>query len=77
MKHANATEVLVQLILEDGRFSVTVEDNGKGFDTGAAAQNGIGWTSIRNRVDYLNGKMDVQSSAKEGTSVFIEFRIAS
>ena len=78
MKHAKATEVLVQLIIEGKRFSITVEDNGKGFDPAAInKQDGIGWANIRNRVDYLNGKMDIQSSVEKGTSVFIEFNFAA
>src|SRR5260221_943381 len=33
MKHARATEVFVQVIRENNRLNVVVEDNGKGFDT--------------------------------------------
>ena len=55
------------------QLSVTVEDNGKGFDpTRIAESKGIGWNSIQNRVELLKGKIDILSSAGKGTSVLIE-----
>ena len=81
MKHAKATEALVQVAYNNGHFSITVEDNGSGFDTSiinkSKEQAGMGWASIQNRVDSLKGKMDVQSSVQKGTSVLIEFNITS
>jgi signal transduction histidine kinase len=76
MKHAAATEAMVQLIKEDSRFSIIVEDNGKGFDVGLLNDNkGAGLTSIRSRVDYLKGQLDIHSEAGKGTLVNIEFNI--
>jgi len=76
LKHAGATEVLVQLVREDSRLNVLVEDNGRGFDTSVLENNkGAGWTNIRSRVEYLKGKIDVHSEAGKGTSVTIEFTI--
>ena len=76
MKHAASTEALVQVIKDDGRFSIIVEDNGKGFDTALLKTNrGAGLTSIQSRVDYLKGKMDIHSEAGKGTLVNIEFNV--
>ena len=73
LKHARAAQVIVQVTLRDGRFSITVEDNGKGFDSSLLSQSqGIGWSNIRNRVRYLNGTLDVRSLPENGTSVLIE-----
>ncbi len=73
IKHANATSTIVQLAWNDGRISLTVEDNGKGFDPSVVnASGGIGWTNIRSRVEFLKGKLDVNSDGS-GTSVLIEF----
>jgi two-component system NarL family sensor kinase len=78
-KHSKATAVLVQAGYNDGHFSITVEDNGTGFNTELlkkdVVEKGIGWINIQNRVDSLKGKIDVQSSSQKGTSVFIEFTI--
>lgn len=76
MKHAAATEAMVQLIKEDGRFSIIVEDNGKGFDTAIIKSNkGAGLTSIQSRVDYLKGRLDIHSEQGKGTLVNIEFNV--
>ena len=75
MKHAAATTAIVQLTKSGGQLSVTVEDDGKGFDTVILNKSeGIGWSNIRNRVDFLKGKLDVQSDQVKGTSVHIEFQ---
>ena len=56
LKHAAASEALVQLVKEEKRLSMVVEDNGKGFDPSVLETNkGAGWTNIRSRVDYLQG----------------------
>jgi len=76
LKHAAASEALVQLIKEERRLSVLVEDNGKGFDPSVLETNkGAGWTSIRSRVDYLQGRMDIKSEAGKGTTVTIDVNI--
>jgi len=79
IKHANAQKVLVQVNAsqEDSMLSITVEDNGKGFDT-TLLQNaqGIGWGNIQNRVDFLKGKIDLNSEPDKGTSVLIEIPLS-
>jgi two-component system, NarL family, sensor kinase len=74
MKHAAATEAVVQLIKDEHRFSLIVEDNGKGFDTAILKNNkGAGLTSIQSRVDYLKGRVEIHSNPAKGTLVNIEF----
>ena len=76
MKHAGATEAMVQLIKEDRRLNIIVEDNGKGFDTAILKGNkGAGLTSIQSRVDYLKGRLEINSVNGKGTLVNIEFNI--
>lgn len=73
MKHASAKNALVQLSYNDTGLTITVEDDGKGFDTSVLKQSvGIGWSNIQNRVEFLKGKWDVYSSPGMGTSVNIE-----
>jgi signal transduction histidine kinase len=71
IKHAEAKKVLIQLVREDDRFNLTVEDDGKGFDVNEV-KNGAGLANIKARIDYLNGNIDVVSKKGEGTSVHIE-----
>lgn len=79
IKHANAKNVLVQVHLEEQEklLTVTVEDDGKGFDTNRLRQlsSGIGWSNIRNRVEFLKGRIDVNSGPGKGTSVLMEIHL--
>jgi signal transduction histidine kinase len=72
IKHADATQIHVQLSKNNNTISLTVEDNGKGFDVNSQKKGGIGLGSIQHRVDYLQGKLDITSD-NNGTSTHIEF----
>ncbi len=73
LKHAAATTAIVQVTKSGRQLSVTVEDDGKGFDTAILHRaKGIGWTNIKSRIDFLKGKLDVNSQPGKGTSVLIE-----
>jgi two-component system, NarL family, sensor kinase len=76
MKHAMAKTAIVQVTKSNNQLSVTVEDDGKGFDT-AIINNpvGMGWSNITNRVEFLKGKLDVDSQNGKGTSVHIEINM--
>lgn len=75
LKHADASTALVQLVRKDDTLSITVEDNGKGFDTAILqSASGMGWLNLRNRVAYLNGTIDIQTAPGKGTSVNIEIK---
>lgn len=73
VKHSGAGNILVQVIRHSNRqLNITVEDNGKGFNPEQIKQNAAGLRSVKSRVEYLNGKMDLQSEQGKGTSVYIE-----
>ncbi|WP_439585461.1 tetratricopeptide repeat-containing sensor histidine kinase [Dyadobacter bucti] len=76
LKYADATEAQVQLTRVGNHVSLSVEDNGKGFDVKNLETNkGAGLRNVQARVDYLNGKLDIQSGPEEGTSVLVEIVI--
>jgi signal transduction histidine kinase len=71
IKHANATIINVQLIADEGLISLSVSDNGRGFDTENIAA-GSGLENIRTRISAYNGKLNIYSSPGNGTEVNIE-----
>ncbi len=76
IKHAHATEAIIQFIRENERLSVIVEDNGQGFNTQEAdEQNHSGIATIQSRVNYLNGKMSIDSEKNVGTTIMMDFLI--
>lgn len=76
LKHAGATEILLQCSENQHRFYITVEDNGKGFDVEISnLKNGLGLANIRKRVEYFNGRFDIASTINEGTTINIELDV--
>ena len=71
IKHAEATKIDIQISCRNKIMQITVEDNGKGFDTNAVEDKGIGLKNIQSRVDYLQGTIDLISN-KKGTSTTVE-----
>ncbi|MCL2511192.1 MAG: ATP-binding protein [Bacteroidales bacterium] len=74
LKHASASQILVQLIQKTDSLALTVEDNGCGFDL-EAATGGVGIHNIRTRVASFGGTLDMRSSQGKGTEVNIEFQL--
>jgi Signal transduction histidine kinase len=74
VKYAEATAINVQLLIDNRLVSLTVKDNGKGFDQKKLI-SGTGLENIRTHVSVYNGKMDIYSSSDNGTEVCIEIEI--
>jgi signal transduction histidine kinase len=63
LRHSGAEHINVQLIIDEERVHVIVEDDGKGFDTsGSEAAEGNGLKNIRSRVTSLGGKLEIRAS---------------
>lgn len=74
LKHSGAEKINVQLIQDNGRIHLTVEDDGKGFDAAKAETNGgTGLKNIRSRVTSLGGKLEMVTAPGQGTEVNVEF----
>ncbi len=71
VKHAQATEAEVQVHQHEDMVRITVEDNGKGFDTGKEYE-GLGLQSIRSRVASMQGHVSIESAEGRGTIICIE-----
>ncbi|RNL78052.1 hypothetical protein ED312_19830 [Sinomicrobium pectinilyticum] len=76
LKHAEATHILVQLQQREDMLFLTIEDNGKGFEPETAIhKNGLGMSSLKARVELLEGEMEIHSGPGTGTSVSIQCNI--
>ena len=74
LKHAEASEIQVQLNKLDEELFIMVEDNGNGFDLERAKQ-GLGLGNLQSRVNVLRGDMEIDSSQDRGTSVTVHIPI--
>jgi signal transduction histidine kinase len=73
-KHSEAERLRLRLGRENGRLSLLVEDNGKGFDpTGASppedCKRGLGLVSMRERTELSGGSFSIESGVGKGTTV--------
>jgi signal transduction histidine kinase len=70
-RHAQATQVEVELICEYDEVSLSVRDNGVGFDTshGAQMSGHLGLLSMKERVHMAKGTLVVESTPQHGTEI--------
>ena len=73
IKHAQATEADVQLTKHDAYLNIVVHDNGKGFKTNK--KQGIGLRNIKERLQKVQGTLDIDSGSGNGTSITIDIPI--
>jgi signal transduction histidine kinase len=74
-RHARAGRVDVSLGVEDGGLSLTVTDDGCGFNLQELTESdGLGLAGMRERASLVGGSLDVQSREREGTRV--HFRVS-
>jgi len=74
IRHAEATRIEVQLARASEGVSLTVHDDGRGFDVDGAAAGAheagsFGIRAMRERVAQLGGTLDIESAPGEGTAV--------
>jgi len=72
LKHAYASEIVVQLIKTDKKLHVQVEDDGSGFDIEKINDGGIGFKNIKARAEQLNAEVTIDSRLEHGTFITID-----
>lgn len=73
VKYAQASDVAVRLDCEADRVTVSITDNGVGFDPSKRTGEGIGLIGMRERVAALDGTMAIRSAPNAGTTIDIAF----
>ncbi|MGZ5134149.1 MAG: sensor histidine kinase [Flavitalea sp.] len=73
LKHSEADHVNIGLKQTNGLVHLTIEDNGVGFDS-QAVKLGFGLNNIRNRLEVVNGKLQIQSEPGKGCTLLINFQ---
>ena len=73
-KYAHASEAFVLLSVERDRLCVQIRDDGVG---GADPSSGTGLLGLRDRVDALDGQLEVHSPPGGGTTIAVEIPVTS
>jgi signal transduction histidine kinase len=74
VKHARASRVTIQLSQAEAGLTLTVTDNGQGFDTSAldSRPGRLGLIGMRERVERLRGALAITSAPGAGTEVCVQ-----
>ncbi|HKW32586.1 MAG TPA: PAS domain S-box protein [Candidatus Acidoferrum sp.] len=69
-KHSGAKHVEVQVAEHSNEIHLLVRDSGRGFDLEAAKRgNGLGLTSMQERLKLVSGQLSIESKPQEGTTI--------
>jgi two-component system, NarL family, sensor histidine kinase DegS len=82
LKHAKATSITLEITFQKQMVKITLQDNGIGFnveltEARASAGNHFGLMGMRERVELLEGRMDIESTIGEGTRISMLIPISS
>ena len=77
IKHAQASQVWVDLSMDDDRVTLTIQDNGIGIGEEKSGSNGIGLAGLRERITIAGGSLTVSSTPRRGTILSAQFPLVA
>jgi PAS domain S-box-containing protein len=78
LRHAGATDVTIQLKQDGGEFSLTIEDNGRGFTENEKSDaQSLGILGMRERAHLMGGAIKIEGAEGRGTKIILHIPITS
>jgi signal transduction histidine kinase len=71
VKHSGAREISVRLSGGDEGLTLTIADDGTGFDVEPAMGSGLGLISMRERLEAIGGTLKIHSAPTKGTRIVV------
>jgi signal transduction histidine kinase len=71
-KHARAGNVSILLMRKDASVSAVIEDDGLGFEPSELRESGLGLLGMRERLELIDGRFEVESRRGGGTTIVAE-----
>jgi signal transduction histidine kinase len=75
IKHAQAKSIVLSLKQSDGELTLTVKDNGHGFERGSSVTEGMGLRIMEYRADMIGARLRVDSTIGKGTTVACRLKV--
>lgn len=69
VKHANASAATIRIARDGDRVTLSVNDDGAGFDPDAVPRGHLGLIGMRQRIELVSGELRVESRPRRGTTV--------
>lgn len=79
IKYAESSHILLSVSHSEAILSIVIDDNGKGFDTKEKKEGigGMGLTFMKERIQFINGRLFLSSEKEKGTRVTLNIPIHS
>lgn len=74
-KHAKASSIMLDMLVNNNKIQLKITDNGVGFNI-ADTRGGIGMANMKRRVELFCGKLEIISSPGNGCVLFIDMPLA-
>lgn len=76
-RHANAQQVSLNLDWAEDSLTITLSDDGRGFEADAPQESGhFGLTIMKNRAKGINGRLSIRSSPNAGTKLTLQVPVS-
>ena len=72
VKHATAHNVSVSIARRGSTVAAVIEDDGAGFDQRAVREEGVGLLGMRERLSFVDGRLEIESRPGAGTTIVAE-----
>ena len=73
IRHSHASSVHISLVYKPDKVTLSIADNGQGFDSALEQGQGVGLPSMHERIGAIGGEMHVVSAAGSGTSIIVQY----
>jgi signal transduction histidine kinase len=72
LKHANARHISLSLARRESTVAAVIEDDGDGFDPRSIREEGVGLLGMRERLFFVDGRLEIESRPGAGTTIVAE-----
>ncbi len=72
IKHAGASKIEISIVIDDQHLSLSIKDNGKGFDTSTKSESS-GLQNMRSRAKLINAEFHLTSEIGRGTELQLNY----
>ncbi|MFM8740818.1 MAG: sensor histidine kinase, partial [Cytophagales bacterium] len=69
--HSDATQIDIQVFGYEKEMSISIEDNGNGFDS-AKPTNGLGLNQLKIRAEILKGRIEINTHPGTGSFILVQ-----
>jgi signal transduction histidine kinase/streptogramin lyase len=75
VKHAGASHVRLQIALQQDELRISIQDDGSGFDSEEVSRTSNGLGNMRQRMESIGGKAQIESRVGSGTTITLTSRL--